>query len=743
MSKSVNNSESKRKKEGGNNSKRIMTRTQKVNKPSNKSTRNNTKAGTPAAKTPTSHPRRQSQIASIFENVSISSAVTRISREQLIKVLEIDGALLSDKPTRYISDNVTSYDLVISSWMMVLCESMGHTTNSMNTSMISLEIIDCIISHGLVYVIHAADELAKLIVEANLQPALFYLGVNEMSTEKTVHAFLEWINYFDISNPADVATILQGLRYPKRFSPLHTEKLEGAVLDDFLHLERVLAMSDRRRFGVYACEAIPWDQRYPYTYMMPNVFKPIPGINTSTYMEESLIAEMREEISRILQTFSVQEGYFSNGSINDGYKSPAAKLSAALCKGDGYLAHPLLEQSLNTDKHLDTTFSTKWMTVNKNTATRRAIAVEEAGRQWFMQGIQLGLTQCLYQNTNVTLDDQSRNQILAKKGAESGTLATIDLSAASDHVSWGLVHAIFPSEVFSLMDKYRAKYVVLPSGKKTLLAKFATSGSSLCFPVETMVFWAITLVATKYAAMWLGKPCDLAALENDIAIYGDDIICPVWAAPTVLDFLELFGFEFNVAKSHYAEWDHYRESCGKEYFCSSDVTTRYFPRKTMEFSNTALSTQKEYPATVIALCDLQHRMIASKFVWTSDFLCRCIRAIVPDMTESSVGSEYNDIWSLWPHIQKECWNQDSATTQGLAAKYQRDIEYHYTLVVKYSKVNTKLLPYGEALRYNQWLQYGSKLADDPNADLLRILDAPTSPYAVTSKGREVLVKHPY
>lgn len=741
MSKSVNKPDTK--KEGGNNSKGVTTQKQNVNKPSNKSKQTNNKSNTPVTKAPAQHPKRQDRIASIFENVSISSAITRISREQLLKVLEIDGALLSDKPKRYIKDNVTSYDLVISSWMMVLCESMGHTTNSMNTSMISLEIIDCIIVHGLVYVIHAADELAKLIVEANLQPALFYLGVEETSTEKTVHAFLEWISYFDISNPADVATILQGLRYPKRFSPQHTEKLEGAVLDDFLHLERVLAMSDRRRFGVYSCEAIPWDQRYPYTYTMPNVFRPIPGINTSTYMEESIIAEMKEEISRILQNFSVHEGYFSNGSINDGFKSPAAKLSAALCKGDGYLAHPLLEQSLNTDKHLDTTFSTKWSTVNKNTSTRRAIAVEEAGRQWSMQGIQLGLTQCLYETTNITLDDQSRNQILAKKGAVSGELATIDLSAASDHVSWGLVHAIFPSEIFSLMDKYRAKYVVLPSGKKMLLAKFATSGSSLCFPVETMVFWAITLVATRYAAMWLGKPCDLATLMPYIAIYGDDIICPTWAAPTVLEFLELLGFEFNVAKSHYAEWDQYRESCGMEYFGSSDVTTRYFPRKTMDFSSTASRTQKEYPATVIALCDLQHRMIMSNFSWTSDFLCRCIRTIVPDMTESSIGSEYNDIWSLWPHIQKECWNQDSATSQGLAAKYQRDIEYHYTLVVKYSKVNTKLLPYGEALRYNQWLHYGSKLADDPNADLLRILDAPTSPYALTSKGQEVLVKHPY
>lgn len=742
MSKSVNNSESK-KKEGGNSSKGATTQKQRVNKPSNKSKRTNNKSNTLVTKAPAQHPKRQDRIASIFEHVSISSAITRISREQLVKVLEIDGALLSDQPKRYIRDNVTSYDLVISSWMMVLCESMGHTTNSMNTSMISLEIIDCIIVHGLVYVIHAADELAKLIVEANLQPALFYLSVEEAATEKTVHAFLEWISYFDISKPADVATILQGLRYPKRFSPQHTEKLEGAVLDDFLHLERVLAMSDRRRFGVYSCEAIPWDQRYPYTYTMPNVFRPIPGINTSTYMEESAIAEMKEEISRILQTFSVHEGYFSNGSINDGFKSPAAKLSAALCKGDGYLAHPLLEQSLNTNKHLDTTFSTKWMTVNKNTSTRRSIAVEEAGRQWSMQGIQLGLTQCLYENTNVTLDDQSRNQILAKKGAVSGELATIDLSAASDHVSWGLVHATFPSNIFSLMDKYRAKYVVLPSGKKILLAKFATSGSSLCFPVETIVFWAITLVATRYAAMWLGKPCDLATLMPSIAIYGDDIICPTWAAPTVLEFLELFGFEFNVAKSHYAEWDHYRESCGKEYFGSSDVTTRYFPRKTMEFSNTASSTQKEYPSTVIALCDLQHRMITSNFSWTSDFLCRCIRTIVPDMTESSIGSEYNDIWSLWPHIQKECWTQDSATSQGLVAKYQRDIEYHYTLVVKYSKVNTKLLPYGEALRYNQWLHYGSKLADDPNADLFRILDAPTSPYALTSKGQEVLVKHPY
>jgi hypothetical protein len=175
----------------------------------------------------------------------------------------------------------------------------------------------------------------------------------------------------------------------------------------------------------------------------------------------------------------------------------------------------------------------------------------------------------------VDLNDQTRNQRLAKLGAESGKLATIDLSSASDTVSFEVVRLLLPPEWFSLLCEFRVGSVKLPDGAIHQMEMFSTMGNGFTFELESLIFWALTR-ATSY----------LLGAKGTISVYGDDIICPTTTAVVLMRIvLPFFGFIPNTAKSHYKTSDIIRESCGKHYARSRDITPffiRRLPECTMD-----------------------------------------------------------------------------------------------------------------------------------------------------------------
>jgi hypothetical protein len=219
----------------------------------------------------------------------------------------------------------------------------------------------------------------------------------------------------------------------------------------------------------------------------------------------------------------------------------------------------------------------KVVTVPKTVGKARIIAMEPTAMQYCQQALDRELRRNLdkFRLGFVSLRDQRPNQDAALKGSLSGELATLDLSAASDSLSNQLVIELLSpwrhlSGAVQACRSYRADV----QGEVIHLSKFASMGSALCFPLETMVFVALavagTLMDMKHSNLRTITRREVETLQGQVRAYGDDIIVPSAHAPRVIEWLEAFGFKVNSEKSFWT--GRFRESCGKEYYDGIDVS---------------------------------------------------------------------------------------------------------------------------------------------------------------------------
>lgn len=214
--------------------------------------------------------------------------------------------------------------------------------------------------------------------------------------------------------------------------------------------------------------------------------------------------------------------------------------------------------------------------VPKTLKTPRVIAIEPTCMQ-FMQQALLNLIVPEIERDPLLSDligftDQQPNQLMAREGSESQGLATIDLSEASDRVSNQHVRAMtrrFPHFAWGL-DATRSRKADVPGHGVIRLAKFASMGSAVCFPVEAMVFTTIVFMGIQDM---LKRPItrrDVKSYSRKVRVYGDDIVVPTDTLPYVIDRLEAFGLKVNRDKTFGT--GKFRESCGRDYYDGLDVT---------------------------------------------------------------------------------------------------------------------------------------------------------------------------
>lgn len=184
--------------------------------------------------------------------------------------------------------------------------------------------------------------------------------------------------------------------------------------------------------------------------------------------------------------------------------------------------------------------------VPKNAKTYRSIVVEPLLNGILQQGIGRFMAERL-RRVGVDIKDQTRNQRLAREGSLDGTLATLDLSSASDTISYELVKFLLPYDWFRLLSSARTGSVEY-RGACLQLDKFSSMGNGFTFPLETLIFWALS-----------GSAC----ANFNIGVYGDDIIVPTEKVGAVVDILTACGFSINTEKSCVA--GSFRESCGADY----------------------------------------------------------------------------------------------------------------------------------------------------------------------------------
>ncbi len=218
----------------------------------------------------------------------------------------------------------------------------------------------------------------------------------------------------------------------------------------------------------------------------------------------------------------------------------------------------------------------KVVTVPKTLKTPRIIAEEPTCMQYVQQGILQLMREEIRRDDNarnlVMFDSQEPNQLLAKRGSLSGDLATLDLSEASDRVSIVHVkdllarHTVTREAVFAS----RSLKARVPRHGVITLAKFASMGSALTFPIESLVFMTVIFVGIEQA---LNRPLtmqDVRSLYGKVRVYGDDIIIPTDYVQPVLGALEAYGFKVNRNKSFWT--GKFRESCGSEWYDGVDVS---------------------------------------------------------------------------------------------------------------------------------------------------------------------------
>jgi hypothetical protein len=279
------------------------------------------------------------------------------------------------------------------------------------------------------------------------------------------------------------------------------------------------------------------------------------------------------------------------------------------------------------------------ISVPKSLKTPRIIAIEPTPMQYMQQGILESIVRHLEKKTKrkhsllhkmIGFSDQTPNQRLALQGSLDGSLATLDLSEASDRVSNQHVRHLLHRHphLHGAVDATRSRKADVPGHGVIRLAKFASMGSALCFPMEAMVFLTVVFLGIESELGHNLTRKDIKILSDQVRVYGDDIIVPVDFASPVRDALHSFGFVVNSGKSFWT--GRFRESCGKEYFAGQDVSPVKFRRM--------FPSSLGHVPELVSLVSFRN-LLYEKGLWTTAFMLDDrIRKVLPYYPKIKAGS---------------------------------------------------------------------------------------------------------
>lgn len=255
------------------------------------------------------------------------------------------------------------------------------------------------------------------------------------------------------------------------------------------------------------------------------------------------------------------------------------------------------------------------VSVPKTMKSPRIIAIEPTWTQYVQHGIEALMTDTLYLPQFAELAncfgwlDQEPSRLLAQKACD-GDYATIDLSEASDRVHLSLIKTILRDNPFLLecVLACRSERAELPDGTILSLKKFASMGSALCFPFETIVFTSIILLAIACVdpvrSKRRGRPW------SSFRVYGDDMIVPVDIVPSLIPLLEAFGLKVNIDKSFWT--GKFRESCGADWYDGVDVNYVKVRHP--------LPERRQHALEILEAIDLHNRFFEKGYEDTCDYL---------------------------------------------------------------------------------------------------------------------------
>lgn len=250
-----------------------------------------------------------------------------------------------------------------------------------------------------------------------------------------------------------------------------------------------------------------------------------------------------------------------------------------------YYASPNLGQGLESGSEVEMGHSevpSRLIAVPKTQKGPRLIAAEPIAHQWTQQLIRNQLEGRLANTAlrrTISFRDQRPSAVAALRGSVDGSLATIDLSSASDRLACWLVERMFRANhsILIRLHACRTRWLTYENeqGRPEYirLNKFAPMGSAVTFPVQSIIYAiiAVTAVLIEDEKAVTSRSVEVAARQ--VRVFGDDIIVPRRAFRLTTKLLGALGLLVNDDKT-FGEGN-FRESCGMDAWRGDDVTPPY------------------------------------------------------------------------------------------------------------------------------------------------------------------------
>lgn len=269
--------------------------------------------------------------------------------------------------------------------------------------------------------------------------------------------------------------------------------------------------------------------------------------------------------------------------------------------------------------------SARMVAVPKTYLRPRLIAAEPSEHQWCQQNLwHYFATRCRssWIGEFIRFTDQTLNQALCRRGSLDETLATVDLSAASDRVTCHAVGQMFRrnASILLALQASRTRFVdqnLSPRvPDKIELRKFSTMGNACTFPVESLLFLSIALASVLTERKLRVTERNIRTLIGEVAVFGDDIVIPVDSRELFVDALEVLDFKVNASKSFWT--GKFRESCGVDSFNGVNVTPVYWKQ--------AYNGKPDSLVSVVETCNNFH---AKFLLETQRYLMSTLPKVIP------------------------------------------------------------------------------------------------------------------
>lgn len=647
---------------------------------------------------------------------------------QIFSEKDVDVILKKDMPLLstakdFVKVNKLEYYVCTNTWLLLVKDysSYGY-----------LALADKVRRAGLIPVIREAQDSADELINGDpVSSTLFRSIWNDVQQLR-----------YDPSKPHvdtnrevgkdPLATMLMLLRYPKRLSPLKADLVQKASISDFLSVENRCKLLQRRGYSQYLltiCREVSKD-----------------------YMPWNRVAdEIEKSLATYQLSFTNGVGFNSTSSLGSKLQAVSRTLPEAFVAPFGIPYSGAIPEVEDEPWAGEYKRAVKVAPVPKSYKASRIIAMEDTARQALAN--EVGHIIDRYLPAGVPLHDQTVNQRLAYWGSLNGTLATIDLSHASDCITKLLFWEILPSQFTHVIYPLLGTHTII-DGVERVMQQMSTSGNSLTFILESIIFNIIEIASYRAYELWTGErlPRSVIVGGEELVIpssYGDDQVVDSKVAELHCQFLTALGFMVNESKSYVT--GPFRESCGEDYYDGTCVSAYYFPRFPLEGSigNFSTKTRRDsyrdvYIDTLTSLVSLQHRLYGVSY-GAAYFVSSLIKAATPKMTTSIQGS-----------LNEDLWDYESTHKARILAKYEVVVEKvgslaFYTIERSFRKIEAEPEPYQERVykylpgvrykmtkepsekairlfnlyKYQSFLKHGPKYSD-PLLELLGISDKPLS-----------------